>query len=162
MRHGFRDPGGSAAVAVVLLSVLSNPCFGEGQMPQLAKGTFTVEMKPQGEPSTSDGVITGRRSLSKRFEGDLSAVGEGEMLTAITPVQGSAGYVAIERVTGTLHGKRGSFVFQHSGIMNRGAQHLSITVVPGSGTGQLEGIEGTFRLEIVDGKHFYEFEYTLP
>ena len=131
-------------------------------MPQLAKGSFTVEMKPQGEPTASDGVTTGRRSLSKRFEGDLSAVGEGEMLTAITPVQGSAGYVAIERVTGTLHGKRGSFVFQHSGIMNRGAQQLSITVVPGSGTGQLEGIEGTFRLEIVDGKHFYEFEYTLP
>lgn len=131
-------------------------------MPQVAKGSFTVEMKPQGEPIASDGVTTGRRSLSKRFEGDLSAAGEGEMLTAITPVQGSAGYVAIERVTGTLHGKRGGFVFQHSGIMNKGAQQLSITVVPGSGTGQLAGIEGTFRIEIVDGKHFYEFEYTLP
>jgi hypothetical protein len=101
-------------------------------------------------------------SLSKRFEGDLTAVGQGEMLTALTPVKGSAGYVAIERVTGTLHGKAGGFVFQHSGTMNRGAQELSIRVVPGSGTGQLAGIEGNFKIDIVDGTHYYEFEYTLP
>ena len=131
-------------------------------MSRIARGSFTVEMTPQGEPISHEGVSTGRRSLSKRFEGDLAAVGQGEMLTALTPVKGSAGYVAIERVTGTLHGKAGSFVFQHSGTMNRGAQQLSIRVVPGSGTGQLDGIEGSFTLSIVDGRHLYEFEYTLP
>lgn len=131
-------------------------------MPHVAKGTFTVETKPQGEPTTADGVSTGRMSLSKRFEGDLTAVGQGEMLTALTPVKGSAGYVAVERVTGTLHGRAGSFVFQHSGTMDQGAQELSIQVVPGSGTGALVGIDGVFELTVVDGKHFYEFEYTLP
>lgn len=131
-------------------------------MPQLAKGTFTVEMKPQGEPVAADGVSTGRMSLRKRFDGDLVGSGDGEMLTALTPVKGSAGYVAIERVAGTLHGRAGGFVFQHSGLMNQGAQQLSIRVVPGSGTGALAGIEGQFRIQIVDGRHLYEFEYTLP
>ena len=127
----------------------------------VAKGNFTVEMKPQAEPGVVDGVSLGRMSLDKRFEGDLAATGRGEMLSALTPVQGSAGYVAIERVSGTLHGKSGGFVFQHAGTMTRGAQQLSITVVPDSGTGELSAIAGSFRLQIVDGKHFYEFEYTL-
>lgn len=131
-------------------------------MSAVAKGTFTVEMKPQAEPSTVEGVALGRMSLDKRFEGDLSGTGKGEMLTALTPVKGSAGYVAIERVSGTLHGRAGSFVFQHRGTMDQGAQQLSITVVPGSGTGALVGITGTFKLNIVDGKHNYEFEYSLP
>jgi len=131
-------------------------------MPAVAKGSFTVEMKPQAEPNAVEGVNLGRMSLDKRFEGDLAAIGKGEMLTALTPVEGSAGYVAIERVTGTLHGRNGSFVFQHAGTMDRGAQQLSITVVPGSGTGTLVGIAGTFKLSIVEGKHFYEFEYSLP
>jgi hypothetical protein len=131
-------------------------------MPAVAKGSFTVEMKPQAEPNAVEGVSLGRMSLDKRFEGDLAAIGKGEMLTALTPVEGSAGYVAIERVTGTLHGRNGSFVFQHAGTMDRGAQQLSITVVPGSGTGALVGIAGTFKLSIVEGKHFYEFEYSLP
>ena len=131
-------------------------------MSAVAKGSFTVEIKPQSEPSASDGVSVGRMSLDKRFEGDLVATGRGEMLTALTPVKGSAGYVAIERVTGTLHGRSGSLVFQHTGTMNRGAQQLSITVVPDSGTGALAGISGTFKLSIVEGKHFYEFEYSLP
>ena len=127
----------------------------------IAKGSFTVEMKPQADPDTADGVSLGRLRLQKRFEGDLAATSQGEMLTAMTPVQGSAGYVAIERVTGTLHGKSGSFVFQHSGTMTRGAQQLSITVVPDSGTGELAGLAGTFRLQIVEGKHLYEFDYQL-
>ena len=131
-------------------------------MPHIAKGSFTVDMKPQVEPTSVEGVSTGRLSLNKRFEGDLIATGQGEMLTALTAVKGSAGYVAIERVTGTLHGRSGSFVFQHAGTMNQGAQQLSITVVPASGTGALAGILGQFRLNLVDGKHFYEFEYTLP
>ena len=131
-------------------------------MSAIAKGSFSVELKPQAEPSAADGVSLGRMSLDKKFEGDLIAVGKGEMLTALTPVKGSAGYVAIERVTGTLHGRSGSFVFQHTGTMNQGAQQLSISVVPGSGTGVLAGITGTLELSIVEGKHFYEFEYALP
>ena len=131
-------------------------------MKQTAQGTFTVEMKPQGDANVMNGVTTGRMSLNKKFEGDLTAVGAGEMLTALTPVKGSAGYVAIERVTGTLNGKEGSFVFQHSGIMDRGTQQLSVTVVPGSGTGELTGIDGKFAIIIADGKHSYEFEYLLP
>jgi len=127
----------------------------------VAKGSFTVDMKPQGEPAAADGVSLGRLSLEKRFEGDLQATSRGEMLTAMTAVQGSAGYVAIERVTGTLHGRQGSFVFQHTGTMTRGAQQLSIAVVPDSGTSELAGLEGTFRLQVVDGRHLYEFEYRL-
>jgi hypothetical protein len=131
-------------------------------MTAIAKGTFQVQMKPLAEANTHDGVSLGQMALDKVFEGDLMAVGKGTMLTALTATKGSAGYVAIERVTGTLHGKRGSFVFQHSGSMNRGAQQLSITVVADSGTAELAGIAGVFKLNIVDGQHFYEFEYSLP
>ena len=131
-------------------------------MPTVARGTFNVEMKPQTEPSSAEGVSLGRMSLDKRFEGDLVATGAGEMLTALTPHQGSAGYVAIERVTGTLRGRSGSFVFQHSGTMDQGTQRLSITVVPGSGTGELAGISGNFKINIAEGRHLYEFEYSLP
>lgn len=131
-------------------------------MSLLAKGTFTVELKPQSEPDTADGVSLGRMSLDKRFEGDLVASGKGEMLTALSPVKGSAGYVAIERVSGALAGRSGSFVFQHSGTMDQGAQRLSISVVPGTGTGALTGITGTFKIDVIEGKHLYEFEYSLP
>ncbi len=131
-------------------------------MSTIAKGIFTVEMKPLAEPGAVDGVSLGRMSLDKQFEGDLVATGKGEMLTALTPTKGSAGYVAIERVTGALQGRSGSFVLQHSGTMDQGAQRLSITVVPGSGTGALAGISGVFKINITEGKHFYEFEYSLP
>jgi hypothetical protein len=131
-------------------------------MTTIAKGTFSVEMKPQAEPNTVDGVSLGRMSLHKRFEGDLEGTGAGEMLTALTPIKGSAGYVAIERVTCTLHGRSGSFVFQHSGTMDQGAQQLLIAVVPSSGTGELAGLSGTFTLDIADGRHSYSFEYLLP
>jgi hypothetical protein len=101
-------------------------------------------------------------SIDKQFHGDIEGTSKGQMLTAMTEVKGSAGYVAIERVSGTLHGRRGSFALQHTGIMNRGAPQLSITVVPDSGTGQLAGITGKFDIKIADGKHSYEFDYTLP
>jgi hypothetical protein len=130
--------------------------------PATARGTFTVEMTPQGEPSGGDGLSLGRLLLAKTFAGDLVGTGQGQMLTALTPVKGSAGYVAIEHVTATLGGRSGSFVFQHSGSMDRGAQHLSITVVADSGTGGLAGLRGEFRITITEGKHFYEFDYTLP
>jgi hypothetical protein len=150
--------------AGLVLIVAASAALSQGanHMSAVARGSFSVEMKPQAEPSASDGVSLGRMSLDKRFEGDLMAAGKGEMLTALTPIKGSAGYVAIERVTGTLHGRTGSFVFQHSGTMDQGTQSLSITVVPGSGTGALAGISVSFKITITEGKHFYEFQYSLP
>jgi hypothetical protein len=131
-------------------------------MSTTAKGTFVVEVRPQGEPDTVAGVSLGRMALTKTLDGDLVGTGAGQMLTALTPVPGSAGYVAVERITGTLHGRRGSFVLQHSGSMAGGAQELSITVVPGSGTGELTGLTGRFHLRIDGGRHFYELDYALP
>ena len=127
-----------------------------------ATGAFEVLMKTQSNPGQTDGVTLGRMSLEKRFSGGLVATSQGEMLTAMTETKGSAGYVAIERVTGALHGKKGSFVLQYSGTMDHGEQHLSITVVPDSGSEQLAGITGTLVINIVDGKHFYEFDYSVP
>ena len=101
-------------------------------------------------------------SLDKQFHGDLEATSKGEMLTAMSAVKGSAGYVAMERVTGTLKGRNGSFALQHSGTMARGAQQLVITVVPDSGEGDLKGLAGTMAIEIADGKHSYVLEYSLP
>lgn len=131
-------------------------------MTSRATGTFDVSLKPLSPPEGSAGASLGRMSLDKQFVGDLVGVGKGEMLSAITQTKGSAGYVAIERVTGTLHGRKGSFVFQHTGTMNRGVQELSITVVPDSGTEELAGLVGKFTLNIVDEQHRYEFEYSLP
>ena len=127
-----------------------------------ATGTFQVAMKPQSAPDEAVGVSLGRMSLEKTFEGDLVATGMGEMLTAVTPVKGSAGYVAIERVTGALAGRSGAFVFQHSSTMDRGVPRQSVTVVPDSGTGGLVGLTGSFVIEIRDGRHHYQFEYALP
>jgi Protein of unknown function (DUF3224) len=127
-----------------------------------ARGTFVVQIQPQGEPSSSDGVSLGRMSIDKTFAGDLVGTSKGEMLTAMTANKGSAGYVAIERVTGRLDGREGSFVMQHTGTMDDGAQQLSITIVPDSGTGALAGIRGVFRLRIEGGVHNYDLEYSLP
>jgi hypothetical protein len=101
-------------------------------------------------------------SIDKQFHGELEGTSQGEMLTAMSSVKGSAGYVAIERVTGTLNGRKGSFVLQHTGIMNRGEPQLTITVVPDSGTDQLTGLAGKISIDISDGKHSYVLEYTLP
>jgi hypothetical protein len=100
-------------------------------------------------------------SIDKQFHGDLRATSKGEMLTAGTGVEGSAGYVAIEQVDGTLHGRSGTFVLQHSGTMARGVPQLTITVVPDSGTGELAGLAGKMTIEIADGRHSYDLEYTL-
>lgn len=128
-----------------------------------ASGTFEVKMTPQ---PAQDGVGDpgiGRMALDKQFHGDLEATGKGQMLAAGTDVPGSAGYVALERVSGTLHGRRGTFALQHSGTMTRGAPQLSITVVPDSATGELLGLAGKLAITIADGgKHSYDFEYTLP
>jgi hypothetical protein len=106
--------------------------------------------------------MLGRRSIAKQFHGALDATSRGMMLSAGTATPGSAGYVAIELVTGVLDGRRGSFVLQHHATMNRGQPSLSIVVVPDSGTGDLTGLSGTMGIRITDGKHFYDFEYTLP
>jgi hypothetical protein len=124
-----------------------------------ATGTFEVKLNPLTPDDTHTGL--GRMSIDKQFRGDLEAVSKGEMLSAGTPVKGSAGYVAMERVTGTLHGRKGSFVLQHSGTMTRGKPQLTVTVVPDSGIDQLTGIAGKMAIKIEDGKHSYEFEYTL-
>ena len=125
-----------------------------------ATGTFEVKLAPLAEDK-GEGSTLGRMSLDKQFHGDLEATSKGEMLTAMTEVKGSAGYVAIERVSGALQGRKGSFVIQHGGTMTRGAPSLSITVVPDSGTGELAGIAGTMANVIADGTHSYDFEYTL-
>jgi hypothetical protein len=122
-----------------------------------AAGPFEVRMAPL----ATDAPV-GRMSLDKTYHGDLEGTAKGEFLAAMTPVEGSAGYVAIEQVTGSLHGRAGTFMLQHSGTMARGAQSLSITVVPDSGTGELAGLTGTMRIIIEGGKHAYEFDYTLP
>lgn len=123
---------------------------------EVAKGRFDVKLQPV------ESAAVGRMTIDKKFSGDLSAASQGEMLAHMSGVKGSAGYVAMEKVTGTLSGKTGSFVLQHSGTMAGGKQELRITVVPDSGTDGLTGIAGTMSIQI-DGKdHFYEFNYTLP
>jgi hypothetical protein len=125
-----------------------------------ATGTFEVKMKPQADDQVGDPTV-GRFSLDKQFHGDLEGTSKGQMLGAMTDIKGSAGYVALERIKGTLQGRNGTFALQHSGTMTRGVSGLSITVVPDSGTDQLAGIAGTMAINVVDGVHSYDFEYTL-
>ena len=122
-----------------------------------ASGTFEVKLIPQ---SAKDDPVA-RMSIDKQFHGDLEGTSKGEMLSVGTPVKGSAGYVAMERVTGTLHGRKGSFALQHSGTMDRGQPQLAVTVVPDSGMGDLAGISGKLEIAIADGKHSYVFDYTI-
>lgn len=126
-----------------------------------AKGMFDVTLTPQPTDGNLAGVLD-RMSADKQYHGDLDGVGNGQMLAARTPVKDSAAYVAVERVKGTLQGRSGSFVLLHRGVIDRGAQSLTVTVVPDSGTDQLLGLAGTMSITITDGKHFYDFEYTLP
>jgi hypothetical protein len=127
-----------------------------------AKGTFEVKVVPQAAEEKVGDPTVGRMSIDKEFHGDLEGTSKGQMLAAMTEVKGSAGYVAMERVSGTLHGRVGTFALQHSGTMTRGVPQLSVTVVPDSGTGQLVGLAGKMTIIITEGKHSYEFEYTLP
>jgi hypothetical protein len=126
-----------------------------------ASGTFEVKLSPQAlSDAAADGTL-GRMSIDKQFYGDLEATSKGEMLSAGTSVKGSAGYVAMERISGTLHGRSGSFVLQHSGTMTRGVAQLTVTVVPDSGTGELASLAGKMAIQIAEAKHSYEFEYSL-
>lgn len=130
-----------------------------------ASGTFDVKILPQTDEhagdTARDNASVGRMALEKQFHGDLQASSSGQMLAMHGSVKGSAGYVAMERVVGALHGRQGTFALQHSGTMTRGAPQLLITVVPDSGTDELLGLAGALVINIVDGKHFYEFDYTL-
>jgi hypothetical protein len=125
-----------------------------------ANGTFEVKLNPQtdevGDPSV------GRLSLEKTFSGDMQGTSKGQMLAVATNIPDSAGYVAMERVEGKLNDRKGTFALQHTGTMNRGVPQLNITVVPDSGTGELVGLAGSMTIDIVEGKHFYAFEYDLP
>jgi hypothetical protein len=126
-----------------------------------ATGTFEVKLTPQAPEAGVDASL-GRMTIDKQFHGDLEATSNGQILTAGTAVAGSAGYVAMERVSGKLRGRSGSFALQHTGTMAHGAFQLSVTVVPDSGTGELVGIAGAMKIIIDSGKHSYEFDYTLP
>ncbi len=133
----------------------------ETPVTKLAKGTFEVKVVPlAAEENVGDPKIS-RLSLEKQFSGDLTGSSKGQMLGIDTAIKDSGGYVAAERFTGTLNGKKGSFSLQHSGTMRGGKFELNIIVVPDSGTGELAGISGKMKIIIEGGKHFYEFEYVL-
>ena len=126
-----------------------------------AEGPFDVKLTPQAVADKDDSGV-GRMTIDKQFHGDLEATSKGQMLAVSTAEKGSAGYVALEKVTGTLKGRSGSFALQHSATMNRGVPQLSIAVVPDSGTHQLKGLSGKMEIVVTNGKHFYKFEYKLP
>jgi predicted flavoprotein YhiN len=130
-------------------------------MNEQATGTFAVDLKPQALFHPNASPLLGRLTIDKQFHGDLEATSTGEMLSARTSVENSAGYVAIEHVIGTLHGRKGSFVLQHSSTMTKGEAKQSITVVPDSGTEELVGLSGNMVITVKDSKHFYEFDYTV-
>jgi hypothetical protein len=154
----------AAAILTPGLTIAQQAVQAQARTSHVAKGTFTVRMEQLSDSGFGDGNASlGRLSLDKTFEGGLVGVGKGEMLPALTQTKDSAAYVAIERVTGTLNGRKGSFVLQHSGQMDRGAQRLVIRVVADSGAGDLVGLEGTLTMiRIKAGKHYYTFEYSLP
>jgi Protein of unknown function (DUF3224) len=156
--------------ALLLLTVQASPAQNatskllrkDPVMTRHAEGTFDVKNTPLPADDATTGTSIGRFGLDKHFHGDLEGSSKGEMLASGDPSKGSAGYVAIEHITGTLHGHTGSFALQHNGSMNQGTFLLEVTVVPGSGTGDLVGISGTMKIIITTGKHSYTFDYTLP
>ena len=126
-----------------------------------ATGPFEVKLSPQAPTPAIASTNIGRQTLDKQFHGDLEAISLGEMMAFMSGTPGSGAYVALERVDGTLHGRRGSFVLQHTGVMNRGVPSLSVMVVPDSGTGELAGLSGAMMIHIENRRHSYTFEYAL-
>jgi hypothetical protein len=150
--------------AVSIARTQTNPSTTSQKAAQMSKhatGSFDVKLTVQTDDKVGDPSV-GRMSIDKVYHGDLEATSKGQMLSTVTEVKGSAGYVAIERVTGTLQGHTGSFSLQHNATMNRGVPELNVIVIPDSGTGQLVGLTGKLNIIITDGKHSYEFDYTLP
>jgi len=129
---------------------------------QTAKGTFEVTIIPQSHQEGVGDSSVARMALVKVFSGEMNGTGNGQMLAYRSAVSGSAGYVAMEKVQGTMNGRTGSFILQHNGTMNRGEPLLTIKIVPDSGAEQLTGISGEMLLKIEEGKHYYEFQYMLP
>jgi hypothetical protein len=170
-----RSRAGTVVIAVICLclgsaytaySQASSPGPTETKKEPLvtthAKGTFEVKVVPQPSDDKTADTTIGRYSSDKQLHGDLEGTSKGQMLAVGTGAKGSSGgYVAMECVTGTLHGRSGSFVLQHSGTMTPDAMQMTVTVVPDSGTGQLVGLTGKMAIIITDGKHSYDFEYTL-
>ena len=164
-------PGATVAAWICLILGFGGVAYGEAQaapttpkeaaMSVHASGTFDVKLGPQALSDIAADPTLGRMSIDKQYHGDLEGTGKGEMLTAGSG-EGSGAYVAVERVTGKLKGRSGSFSLQHRGVMTRGTPDLLITVVPDSGTGELVGLAGKMMIKIENGKHFYELEYTLP
>lgn len=149
----------TTAIAFALLSPFAHAQQKETPVTHHARGTFTVNVQPL-TPPPAEGL--GRFSIDKQIHGDLEATTKGEMFTGGDVKQGAAGYVAIEVVTGTLAGKHGSFALQHLATMDQHGLKMTVNVVPGSGTGELKGIEGAFTIHIENGQHSYDLEYTLP
>lgn len=147
-----------ASVSVPIAGAASTEREEQHMAQHQAKGTFDVKMAPQAD----DIADVGRMTLDKTFHGDLEASSVGQMIAIRTPTEGSAGYVAMERVTGTLGSKKGSFALQHFGTMNRGAPYLRVEVVPDSGTEELTGMTGTLDIIIEKGAHYYVLDYALP
>jgi len=141
------------------LSAAPSPHAQKGAV-MTARGTFDVKVIPQAADDRAGGPFS-RLFLDKQFQGNLEGTSQGQMLGAMSAVEGSGGYVALELVTGTLHGQRGSFVLQHNGTMSKSVATMRVTVVPDSGTEQLRGLAGTMTIIIEGGKHSYDFEYTL-
>jgi hypothetical protein len=140
----------------------AKPDTKDGLMSMHAEGTFDVKTSPLTADESVNGTAIGRYGLYKQFHGDLEATSKGEMLGAGCPATGTAGYVAIEQVTGTLNGCTGSFALQHFGTMEDNKFDLTVKVVPGSGNGDLSGISGDMQIMVADGKHAWKFDYTLP
>jgi hypothetical protein len=134
----------------------------KGAMTKHASGTFDVKITPQKDEGIGDPTI-GRMSVAKQFHGDLEGTSGAQMLTGMAEaVKDSGTYVAIERIRGTLQGRKGSFAVWHAGTMDRGKQSLIVTIIPDTGTDELTGITGTMTIDIRDGKHFYGIDYSLP
>ncbi len=146
-------------ICALVLNIVTQVQSKQGKVMTKASGTFEVKLNPQDQGAD---MPVGRMQIDKQFQGDLAGTSKGQMLMASAgSVKDSAGYVAIEKVTGTLNGRRGSFYLQHNGVMTRGVGELTITVVPDSGTDQLVGLRGKMNIIIAKGKHSYEFEYSL-
>jgi hypothetical protein len=151
-----------SAQARSLNSIAATKSSTEAGVMHQVTGTFDVKIALQkADNPQAEAAALSRMSIDKQFHGDLDATSQGEMLSFLDKAQGSGGYVALERVTGKLQGRSGSFVLEHNATMNRGAPQLNIIVVPDSGTGELAGISGSMKIRIEGGQHFYDFEYSL-
>jgi hypothetical protein len=149
-----------AGLVICVRADVRDGAFKQKEATMTARGTFDVKVTQQPQDDGAGGPF-GRLFLDKQFHGDLKAASKGQMLAAGTAIEGSGAYVAFELVTGTLNGKRGSFILQHKGTMRKGVYVMNVTVVPDSGTDELAGIAGAMTIIIGGGKHSYEFEYTI-